>query len=62
MDTATLHTHAGTYRVDTVIVALNGNLGTLAGDAGNLLDGNQTIINFGYFHLEQALQENGRST
>ena len=62
MDTATLHTHAGTYRVDTVIVALDGNLGTLAGDAGNLLDGNQSVIDFGYFHLEQTLQEDGRRT
>ena len=62
MNTATLHTDTGTYRVDAVIVALNSNLCTLTGDAGNLLNGNQSVIDFGNFHFEQALQEHRRRT
>ena len=62
MNTTSLYTYTGSYRVDSVIVRFYRDLGTFARDTGNLLDGNQTIINFGYFHLEQTLQENGRST
>ena len=62
MDTAAFYTDASTHRVNTVIVRLNGNLGTLTGNTGNLLDSNQSVIDFGYFHLEQTLQENGRRT
>ena len=62
MNTAPLYTYAGTYRVDTVVVRLNGNLGTLTGDTGNLLNGNQSVIDFGHFHLEQTLQEYRRCT
>ena len=62
MNTATLHTYTGTYRVNTVVVWLNGNLGAFTRDTGNLLDGNQSIIDFGHFHFEQTLQEYRRRT
>ena len=32
------------------------------GDTGNLLNGNQSVIDFGHFHLEQTLQEYRRCT
>ena len=62
MNTTPLYTYTGSYGIDSVIIRFYRNLGTFAGDAGNLLDSYQTIIYFRYFHLKQTLQENGRST
>ena len=58
MNTATLHAHTSTYWVDAVVIAFYGNLGAFAWDACNLLDGDKTVVDFGHFHFEQALQEN----
>ena len=57
MHTATLNTYAGSYWVDTIIVALNGNLSTIARDTSHALDGNQTVLNLRNLSLEQTLQE-----
>ena len=46
MNTATLYTYAGTYWSIRSSYDLNGNLGTLTGDTGNLLNGNQSVIDF----------------
>ena len=62
MHAASLDSHAGSYGVDAVVEALNGNLGALAGHAGNLLDDNQTIGYLGHLGLEQSLQELGAGT
>ena len=55
--TATLNTYAGSYWIDTVVVALNSHLGTVARDTGHTLDGNQSVLNLRYLSLEQTLQE-----
>ena len=57
MYTTPLNTNTGSYWVDTIIVALNSNLGTVARDTGYTLDGNQTILNLRNLSLKQALQE-----
>ena len=59
---ASLHTDAGSYGVDAIVVAFYGNLGTFAGNACNLLDGDQAVVDLGHFHFEQTLQEDGRRT
>jgi len=57
MDTKSFHPHAGSYRIDTVIIGLYGHLGTFAGNAGNPLDGDQSVGNLGYLLFEQAFEE-----
>ena len=59
MDTGALDTHARTHRVDTVVVRLDGDLGTLAGDTDDVANGDETVVNLGNFGLEQALKEDG---
>ena len=55
--TATLHTHAGAYGINTVIEALHGNLSTLSRHTSHLTDSNQSVSNLGNLGLKQALQE-----
>ena len=43
VNTGTLHTHTGTYRVDTVIVRIYGHLGLLPRDPHYFLHGDQTV-------------------
>ena len=62
MHTATLHTHAGSYGINTVVVALNGNLCALTRHAGNLLNGDQSVVDLGHLSLQQTLQEHGART
>ena len=57
MHTTTLYTYAGSYWVDTVIVALNGNLGTIARNTGHTLDGDKSVLNLRNLGLEQTLKE-----
>ena len=45
MNTTTLNTYAGSYRIYTIIVALNSNLSTIARDTGNTLDCDRLRLN-----------------
>ena len=55
--TASLHTDAGSYRVDTVVEALHCNLCALSWHACYLADSYESLGNLGHLCLEQALQE-----
>ena len=57
MDAGTLDTDACAHGVDAVIIALDGNLGTLTRDAGNGADHDETIMNLGHLLLKEAAQE-----
>ena len=57
MYTRTFHTHASSYRIDTIVIRFNGNFSTLSRNTGNRLDGDQTIVDFRNFKFEQTLQE-----
>ncbi len=62
MHTITVHTDTRSHRVNTIVVALHGNLGALTRHAGNLLDGNQTIGDLWHLLLKQTLQERRTGT
>ena len=62
VNTATLDTHAGAYRIDTLIIALHSHLGTITRHTGHTADGDQTIVDLRHLSLEQTLQEDGRGT
>ena len=62
VDTAAAHTDACTYRIDTVVIALDCHLGTLSGHARDLLDGNQTVGDLGNLLFQQTLQEGRAGT
>ena len=62
MNAATLHTNAGSYRIDAVVVALDGNLGTLTRHTGNAANSDQTVLDFGNLSLQQTLEELVRGT
>ena len=53
----TLHTHAGSYRIDTVVKALHCYLRALTGDAGHSLDVDQTVYYLRHLALKEAAQE-----
>ncbi len=55
--TRTLDTHTGAYRIDTVVVALHGNLGTLSRDTGYGADIDQAVVYFGNLKLEKTDEE-----
>ena len=57
MYTTTLHTYAGSYWVDAVVVTLHSHLGTLTRHTGNAADGNQAVVDFRNLGLEHTLQE-----
>ena len=57
VDAATLHADTRSNGVDAVVVALSGNLCTLARDAGNAAQTDKAVGNLGDFGLEQTLQE-----
>ena len=57
MNTESFHAHAGSYRVNTVVVCFHGYLGSLTRDAGNTLNGNQSVGNLGDLLFEQPLKE-----
>ena len=59
MHAATLHTYAGAHGIDALIVALHSHLCTLAWHTGNLLDGDQAVVDFGHLGLKEALKEHG---
>ena len=56
---AAFHTHASSYRVDTVVVALDSNLGAFTRDACNLVDCDEAVLNLRYFCFQHSLQELG---
>ncbi len=60
VDTEPLHPHAGTYRIDAVVIGLYGYLRALTRDAGNTLDGDQPIGNLGDLLFEEPLQKHRR--
>ena len=60
VDAAALHAHAGTYGVNAVVVALNGNFSALARNACDAAEADEAVGDFGDFRFEQALQEHGR--
>ena len=62
MHTATLHTNAGTYGIDTLVVTLNSHLRTVTRHTGHLLDGDQTVVDLGHLSLQQTLQEDRTGT
>ena len=57
MHTASLYAHTGSHGIDAVIIALHSHLSTLAGDAGHLVYGNQSVLYLGHLSLKHALQE-----
>ena len=59
---AALHAYAGSYGVDTVVEALNGNLGALARHACYAADGDDAVVDLGHLSLEQTLQEGRAGT
>ena len=56
-DTCTLHTDTSSDRVDSLIISLHCHLRTLARDTHNLLDGDETVIDFRNLLLEELLEE-----
>ena len=62
MYSATLYTHACAYWINAVVIALNGNLGSLARDAGNLANSDEAVIDFRHLNLKQSLQEQRTGT
>ena len=62
VDAASLDADAGSYGVYAVVVALDGDLGTLAWHAGYALDADESVVDFGDFCLQQSLQEDGAGT
>ncbi len=60
MDPHPLHTNAGADRVDTLVVAHDGDLRTVARDPGNLLDFNDAVVHFRDLNLEEPLHEHRR--
>ena len=54
---ATLHSHACSYRVDALVVALNGDLGSLSRHTCYALHGDESVGNLWPLLFEQALQE-----
>ena len=57
IDARTLHADACTDGVDAVVVGFDRDLGPLAGDADDFLDGDQTVGNLGNLLLEQTFEE-----
>ncbi len=55
--TRAFHAYAGAYGVDTVVVALYGNLGAFARDAGHGADADEAVVYLGNLKLEEAAQE-----
>ncbi|MCY1558413.1 hypothetical protein D9M68_953440 [compost metagenome] len=59
MNTATFHTHTGTYRIDTVIIAFYCYFCTLTWLSYNFLDRDQAILDFRNFNFQKFFQERG---
>jgi len=57
MYTRTFHTHASSYRIDTIVIRFNGNFSTLSRNTGNRSYQNQTVVNFGHFELEKTAKK-----
>ena len=62
MHTASLHAHAGSHRVDAVVIALHGYLGTFSRHACNLAYRDQAVMYFRHLGFQQTLQKDGRGT
>lgn len=56
IDARTLHADACAYRVDTLVGMTHGDLGAFAGDADDLLDGDQSVEDFGNLLLEETFE------
>ena len=52
-----LHADAGADRVDILVAAHDGDLGALAGLAGDGADDDGAVVDFGHFGLEQLLHQ-----
>ncbi len=52
--------HACADGVDTLVVTHNRHFGAIAGDAGNLFDLDDAVVDLRYFNFEQALHEDRR--
>ena len=59
MDTATLDTDASAYRIDAVVVGLDGNLGTFAWETNDLDDADGAVGYLGNLLLHKMLEEDG---
>ena len=57
MDTASLHPHAGAYRINTVIVGFHGHFRPFTGFTDDLFDHDQSVKNFRYFYFQQFGQK-----
>lgn len=56
-NTRTFYAYAGSYRINSLVIALYGYFCPLAGNTDNFLDCNQPIIDFRHFLLEKFLEE-----
>ena len=59
MNPGSLDSHAGSYRINTVIIRLNRYFCPLTGNPDNLLNGYQPVVNFGDILLKKTFQEFG---
>jgi hypothetical protein len=57
MDAGAFHTYACAYRIDTVVIGFDGYFGPFAGYADDLLDRDQSVIDFRDFRFEEPFQE-----
>ena len=62
LNARTLHTHAGTDRINRAVMADHADLRTAARIAGSGLDFDNTVIDFRYFLSEQFAHEIGMRT
>ena len=62
MHATSFHTHTCTNRIYAVIKALDSYLGTFSRHAGNLANGNQSVIDFRHLSLKQTFKEHRTCT
>ncbi|MPN52433.1 hypothetical protein SDC9_200094 [bioreactor metagenome] len=60
MNTKTFHPHAGSNRIDTVVVGFYCHFGPFSRDTGNAFDGDKPVVNFGDFRFKQSFKKYGR--
>ena len=60
LDAHALHADAGADRVDVLVAGHDGDLGALAGLAGDGANGDGAVVDLGDFALEEVLDETGR--
>ena len=60
MNSRAFDSNACSDRVNSVIIGLNCNLGSLSGNSDNFFDSNQSVKNFRNLLLKKSLQKHGR--